>query len=40
MIIPLMKPNEWEFLQSYLHKDQIMLEYGKKNYLKNKKNEY
>jgi len=28
MIIPLMKPNEWEFLQSYLHKDQIMLEYG------------
>jgi hypothetical protein len=23
-----MKPNEWEFLQSYLHKDQIMLEYG------------
>lgn len=28
MTIPLMKPNEWEFLKSYLRKNQIMLEYG------------
>ena len=27
-MIPLMKPNEWEFLSSHLRRDQIMLEYG------------
>ena len=27
-MIPLMKPNEWDFLRSYLHKNHTMLEYG------------
>jgi hypothetical protein len=27
-MIPMMTKNEWEFLKSYLHSDQIMLEYG------------
>lgn len=28
MIVPLMKPNEWSFLRSYLNNQQVMLEYG------------